>query len=156
MLNRTAEQSFDRGKEALDNGHWKEGLAYFEAAVAIERKARVMPPQARYLSYYGLCLAIASRQFHTGVRLCREAVAMERYNPDMEWNLGRVLLAGRRRKEAYSAFIRGLRQQPSHAGIRREIHRMGFRRRPVLPFLSRRNPINVFLGRRRGIQRSAA
>jgi len=150
MLNRTAEQSFDRGREALDSGRWTEALAYFEAAVAIERGAGITIPQARYLSYYGLCLALAGRQFHTAMKVCREATAIERYNPDMHWNLGRVLLACQRRKEAYAAFLHGLRHEPTHAGIRREIVRMGRRRRPVLPFLSRRNPINVFLGRRRG------
>jgi tetratricopeptide (TPR) repeat protein len=156
MLIRSAEQSYEKGLEALEDARMKEALAYFEAAVAIERKQQVASPQARYLSYYGLCLGVAGRQFHAGARLCREAVAMERYNPDMEWNLGRLMLATGRRKEAYEAFVRGLRQQPDHVGIRRELYRMGRRRRPVLRFLSRRNPLNVFLGRRRMNQHSAA
>ena len=149
MLNRTAENSFERGKEALDAGRWREALAFFEAAVAIERRSGASPPQARYLSYYGLCLALAGRQFHNALKLCRESATLEPYNPDVYWNLGRVLLACRRRKEAHVALVQGLRHEPGHPGIRREILRMGWRKRPVLRFLSRSHPINVFLGRRR-------
>jgi tetratricopeptide (TPR) repeat protein len=155
MLNRTAENSFERGKEAFEAGRWKEALAFFEAAVAIERRAGTSPPQARYISYYGLCLALAGRQFHTALKLCREAAAIERYNPDAHWNLGRVLLACRRRKEAHAALIQGLRHEPTHSGLRREILRMGWRKRPVLSFLSRSHPLNVFLGRRRAARAEA-
>ena len=149
MLNPAAEKSFESGLDALERVELKEALAYFEAAVAIEKRSRKAPLQPRYLSYYGLCFALVGKQIHSAVKLCAQACAMERYNPDLEWNLGRVYMAAGRRKEAYSAFIRGLRQERKHQGIWRELHRMGVRRRPVLKFLSRDNPLNVFLGRKR-------
>jgi hypothetical protein len=58
-----------------------------------------------------------------------------------------VLLSTERRREAYGAFLKGLSVQRNHQGILRELAKMGWRRRPVLPFLARGNPLNVLLGR---------
>ena len=155
MLNPAAEKSYEKGLDALERIELKEALAYFEAAVSIEKRSR-KDLQPRYLSYYGLCIALVGKQMHSAVKLCAQACAMERYNPDLEWNLGRVFLAAGRRKEAHAAFLRGLRQERRHQGIWRELHRMGVRRRPVLKFLSRTNPLNMFLGRKRAEGKSAA
>ena len=149
MLNRAAEESFDKGMDALQENRWKEAMAFFEAAVALERKFGQGHPQARYLSYFGLCLAISKKQFKEAIRLCKAASEIERFNPDLQWNLGRVHLTAGNRRQAFGALIRGLRQEPQHAGLRREVRRMGIRKRPVVPFLDRQNPINVALGRRR-------
>jgi len=156
MLNPAAEKSYEKGLDALERVELKEALAYFEAAVAIEKRSRKAPLQPRYLSYYGLCIGLVGKQMHSAVKLCAQACAMERYNPDLEWNLGRVYMAAGRPKEAHAAFVRGLRQERRHQGIWRELHRMGVRKRPVFKFLSRTNPLNVFLGRKRSGQKSAA
>ncbi len=147
MLIRTAEETFKRGLEALDEGRRREALAYFEAALEIEKRRGGAGHQPRYLSYYGLCLGIEGGRLQEGIRLCREATAFEFYNPDLYLNLGRVLLAAGRRREAYDALARGYSLQPGHAGVRRELEGMGRRRRPLLPFLGRTNPLNVLLGR---------
>ena len=147
MLIRAAEESFNKGLDALEEGHGREALAFFEAAVELERRFGASPPQARYLSYYGLCLGEAWKRAHEAVKFCRKAVDLEKYNPDLHYNLGRVLLIAGRRREAHRVLVRGSRLQPDHAGIQREMRRMGVRRRPVLPFLPRNNPVNVLLGR---------
>lgn len=149
MLVRTAEESFDKGMRALEDDRWREALAFFEAAIQLERRSRVAQPQARYLSYYGLCLGVAGKKRRQAVEFCRKAALLEEYNPDIHWNLGRVLLVAGRRREAHRALRTGLRQEPNHAGLRRELQRMGVRRRPVLSFLARGNPVNVMLGRMR-------
>jgi len=149
MLVRAAEKSFEQGSRALAENRCREAMACFEAAVEIEKRFQVRQHQARYLSYYGLCLGMTRTRLHEAIRLCREAVGIEQFNPDLRWNLGRVLMAAGRRREAYDTFIRGLSQQPNHAGLKREMRRLGIRRRPVLPFLSRANPINVMLGKMR-------
>jgi hypothetical protein len=82
-----------------------------------------------------------------GIRFCREAAEIEHYNPDLHCNLGRMLLAAGRRRDAHQALVRGLRIQPDHTEIIRSLKQMGIRRRPTLRFLKRGNPINVFLGR---------
>ena len=71
------------------------------------------------------------------------------YNADLQWNLGRALLAAERRSEAHAAFIKGLRLQRDHRGIILDLKKMGIRRKPPLPFLDRSNPLNVWLGLRR-------
>lgn len=148
MLVSTAENSFSRGLEALEAGKGVEALALFEAAIEIEKRAiGGARPQPRYLSFYGLCLARVANRPRSGLAFCREATTLEFFNPDLFCNLGRVLLDVDRRKEAYRAIVDGLTLQPNHAGLRRELEKMGRRRRPAVPFLARSNPINVVLGR---------
>ena len=149
MLVRAAEESFDKGMKALIDGRAREALAFFEAAIALEKKFGRAKPQARYLSQYGLCLGTVTSNKREGIKFCREATTLEEYNPDLHWNLGRAYLAARRRREAHQALMRGLSLQPDHRGIASELRRMGVRRKPMLPFLSRDNPLNMFLGRLR-------
>jgi tetratricopeptide (TPR) repeat protein len=149
MLVRVAEESFDKGLEAMDKGHRDEALAFFEAAIALEKQFGSGSPQPRYLSHYGMCLGLLGRRRYEGVRFCREAVAKEGYNPDLLWNLGRALLAADRRGEAYAALTKGLRLQRDHRGIILELKNMGIRRKPFMRFLGRANPLNVFIGRLR-------
>jgi len=147
MLVRPAEESFRRGVEALESGKGLQAMALFEAAIELERRYGVDRPQARYLSYYGLCLGTEGGRHREGVRFCREATQLEFYNPDLYLNLGRVLLGAGDRRAAYAALADGYRLQPGHPAIVREMKRMGLRRRPPIPFLSRTNPLNVLIGR---------
>jgi tetratricopeptide (TPR) repeat protein len=155
MLSQAAEARFQKGLISLNAGRGIEALALFETAIELERRQGARTPQARYLSWYGLCLALEGRRPKDGAELCRQAVGLEFFNADLCWNYGRVLLILDRRREAYHAFLKGLSVQRSHQGILKELGRMGWRRRPVVPFLTRRNPINVALGRmlRTGPQR---
>jgi tetratricopeptide (TPR) repeat protein len=149
MLVHAAEDSYQKGIGALRSGRITEALALFEAAIALEKRFGVSKPQARYLSFYGLCLGLARRDMHEALRFCREAVALEEFNPDMHCNLGQVLIRAGRMRDAYKALIVGLGLQPDHTALRRTLRGIGVRRRPVIPFLARGNPINVALGRMR-------
>ena len=149
MLVHVAEESFQRGMNALESGRGREALAFFEAAIELERKLGDGPPQARYLSQYGYCLGLVMKRQHEGVRFCREAAHLERYNPDIHCNLARILVDAGRRKDAHKSLINGLGVQSDHQGIIRTLREMGLRKRPVVPFLGRSNPINVYLGKLR-------
>jgi tetratricopeptide (TPR) repeat protein len=149
MLVQPAEESFQKGMRAFESGRGTEAMAFFEAAIELERRLGEGKPQARYLSQYGLCLGTVMKRRHEGVRFCREAAELERYNPDVHCNLGRVLMVAGRRKDAHAAFVRGLSIQPDHRGIRKALKEMGVRKRPVLPFLHRDNRLNILLGKRR-------
>ena len=149
MLNHSAEQSFQQGMEHLSDHSHREALAFFRGAIEIEKRGGTARPQARYVSYYGLCLALTNGGLHEAVKACRTAARQEGYRPEVCWNLGRVLLLANKRREAHRALNWGLRMCPDHNGILGELRRMGERRRPVLPFLPRGNAINVFLGRLR-------
>ena len=156
MLVPAAEQSYVKGLRALSGGRGKEAMALFEAAIRIAWRGRGSRPQARYLSYYGLCLAFVCNENREGLRCCREAVTLEGYNPDIRCNLGRVLLNAGRRAEAYRCFVRGLGLEGDHPRIRSALRSMGIRSRPALPFLARSNPLNLFLGRLRAGGRQPA
>ena len=147
MLVQVAEERFQRGLVALRGGRSLEALALFEASLELERRLGARTPQARYLSYYGLCLARDGSQPREGAALCSQAIALEFFNADLYWNYGRVLLLSDRKKEAFGAFLKGLAVQRNHRNILREIERMGWRRRPVLRFLPRANAINIALGK---------
>lgn len=147
MLVQAAETRFQRGLQALDEGRSLEALALFEAALEVEAKLGVRTQQARYMSYYGLCLARDANQPREGAELCRKAISVEFFNADLFFNYGRVLLLLNRRKDAFEAFVKGLAVQKNHAGMLREIRQLGWRRRPVVSFLKRGNPINVALGK---------
>ena len=147
MLIPSAEESFARGRLALASGKRREAMALFEASIEIERRRRQSRPQPRYLSYYGLCLALERGEVREALRYCREAVTLEGYNPDIRCNLGQVLLRAGRRKEAYRSFVRGLKTDCHHRQSVDAIKTMGIRRRPFFSFLHRQNPLNVLLGR---------
>jgi tetratricopeptide (TPR) repeat protein len=147
MVNRSAEDAYTRGLDALTRGRGREALALFEAAIEIEKRCGIARPQARYLSFYGLCLAIEKKQLNEGIRFCQEALNHEFFNPDLCCNLGRLLYRAGRRRDAYDVLLKGYTLQPNHQGIFEELARMGVRRRPVVGFLSRNNPINVVLGK---------
>ncbi len=156
MLNRAAEDSFEKGIRAMRDKEWKAATAFFEAAVTLESQFAKDSPQARYRSYYGLCLGLAKKRHEDALTYCQSAIQLEHYNPDLHWNLGRVLFDAGRKREAYRSFVRGLKIEPGHRGLVGDIKRMGLRNRPVLPFLSRTNPINVTLGRMRSQARTRA
>lgn len=147
MLVQQAEHSFQQGIENLSRGQTLTALAYFSGAIEIESRSQANRIQARYLSYYGLCLGLTGGDLHEATNRCRQAAKLEGYRPEVCWNLGRVLFIANRRREAHKALERGLRMQPDHPGILRDLKRMGVRRRPVIPFLDRRSVVNVLLGR---------
>jgi len=150
MLDHRAESTYRRGRDLLDRGRPRDAVAFFRAAMDLDGQiSKSDHGQARYLSYYGLCLAHNRGSIHEAMRCCRRAADMEGYRTDVWWNLGRVALAAGRRREALRAFHSGLLVHPGHPGFATELRRMGVRRPPVLSFLPRKNPINVFLGRLR-------
>jgi len=147
MLVPSAEERFRRGLEAFQTGRQREALALFETAIELERRSGKKRPQARYLSYYGLCLALEENRVRDGIEICRQALPLESYNADLHLNMARALLVAGRRREAHEQLLRGAGLAPGHAEIYRALHAMGLRRRPAIPFLRRDNPLNVLLGR---------
>jgi tetratricopeptide (TPR) repeat protein len=149
MQERQSESAFMKGLQAVTRGEYLEALAYFEASMQLGQRGSAGAPPMKYLSYYGLCLAMASERVREAQEICENAVRAEFYNPELYLNLGKVYLKAGRRRPAFGAFVRGLRLNPRHAGLIRELRRLGLRLRPVLGFLDRRNPLNRLLGRAR-------
>ena len=61
LAGQVARGSFEKGFRALEGNDWQVATAFFEAAVTLERKLTPDNPQARYRSYYGLCVGLARK-----------------------------------------------------------------------------------------------
>lgn len=150
MLDQRAESTFQRGMDLMHRGHARDALAFLRAAVDLdEEHSGKHEGQARYESYYGLCLSRSTNRLREALVHCRKAVKLEAYRADVWLNLGRVALAAGRRGEAYRAFEQGRLLDPTHTSIAKELRKLGVRRPPVVAFLPRQNPLNVMLGRLR-------
>lgn len=150
MLDQRAESTFRQGMDLMYRGQSREALAFLRAAVDIDgSRPESYSGQARYASYYGLCLSRSSDRQREALSHCRKAAQMEAYRADVWENLGHVAIAAGRRGEAYRAFEQGRLIDPTHKGIAKELRKLGVRREPIVAFLPRQNPINVFLGRLR-------
>jgi Flp pilus assembly protein TadD len=134
--------------DQLARGRARDALPFISAALEAHRRNDwTGQERASYLSYQGLCRCLTRSDMHAGLRECRRAAELDPWDPDIWWNLGRVSLMAGRRSHAHQAFMEGLGLQPDHAGISRELRRMGVRRRPALRFLERSHPLNVWMGR---------
>jgi len=146
---------FTRGMTAVDRGRYLEALALFETSMELTRRGGDAPA-VKCLSYYGLCVAMASTRLHEAHDLCATAVHADPSDPDHHLNLGRVHLRMGDREQAFESFVRGLRADRRHRGLIDAIGALGFRRRPVIAFLGRRHPLNRMLGQlRAGRQKSS-
>jgi len=137
-----AEANFNLAMEQLHR------LQYRAAMESMKSALRLSPDNARYLSFYGLCMAQAGRP-HDGVETCRRAVAMRPEDAQVRVNLGRVHKLIGDKSAAHRTFLEAWQTDKYHPGPAAELARMGVRRPPVLRFLPRSNWFNVSLGRLR-------
>lgn len=126
---------------------WKGGLELL--AKAARKKGRKEKLPSLYYSYMGYGVASFQGSPKEGLRLCRYAVRLDPKVAENCFNLARVCMLLRDRRGAVVAINRGLRVNPNHRGLRTLREEIGYRRDPVIPFLSRDNPLNRWLGRRR-------
>ena len=71
----------------------------------------------------------------------------EFFYPVFYLNLGRACLKANKKKAAMEAFKNGLKTDPENRDLLWEIKKMGTRKNPPLPFLTRGNPINQYIGK---------
>lgn len=147
MSARSAEMSFRKGLQALEEKHYLESLAYFESSLNLEERSGNPAPRMKYLSYYGLALSLAAGRTKEAIEMCERALSVEFYNPDLYLNVARVYLSAGERRRAHKAICQGLRIEKGHAGLIAELRRMGVRRRPLFRFLPRNHLLNRFTGR---------
>ncbi len=147
MGSRSAAMSFRKGVRALEDQRFLESLAYFESALNLEERAGNRAPRLKYLSYYGLSLCLAVGRTPEAIEMCERVLAVEFYDPDLYLNAARVYLSAGDRRRAFKALQQGLRLESTHPGLIAELRRMGIRRRPVIPFLSRGNLLNRLAGK---------
>ncbi len=147
---RPADESATEAVEAFEEGmrsYLARDLA--GAHTAFERAHRRAVNDARYMSWYGVTLVLVERNSNLGVLYCDQALRVAGPEPELLLNQARVALALGQRERAVRAISRGLEVTPDHPALLAAQEAMGWRRRPVLPFLSRDNPLNRWLGRLR-------
>lgn len=116
---------------------------------AFERAWRRANADPRVMSWYGVTLVMVERNSNLGVSYCDEALRAAGPDVELYLNQARAHLALGQRERAVRALHRGLEQFPAHPVLLAAKELMGWRRRPVIPFLSRSNPINRWLGKLR-------
>jgi len=144
-----AEQFFRRGVAGLSEERAAEAAGHFLTAIQLERKHGVRRPEMRYLSYFGLSLALARGSVEEALQACETAAAREPGNPDLHLNLARVYLLTEDPGAALQAAGTGLTVDPVHRELRSLVRAVERRRRPPLGFLTRHHPVNRLLGRLR-------
>jgi Flp pilus assembly protein TadD len=121
---------------------------YREAMRDLREAMRITPDQPLYMSFYGVCLA-QERQYEEAVLHCRRALEMSPDDTILQVNLGRVFKLRGDKGTAHKVFLQAWQGDKRHPAPAAELARMGVRRAPVLPFLSRSSWVNRALGRLR-------
>lgn len=147
MASLTAENQFREGLVALADGRPHDAVLQFEAAMREERRACVPRPQMRYLSYYGLSLAMSGGAGREAIGACETAARSDFFNPDLLLNLGKVYLMAGKTNRALEVFERGLKVDRSHRGLQAALKKADRRNGCMVPWLGRQNPVNYWLGR---------
>lgn len=114
-------------------------------ALAHIEKALQLRDVPEWYSYLGVCIAKERGQHRKGLELCRDSLAVEPDNPVHFLNMGRIYLAKGDKSEALRVLREGMAKGGSPE-LAQQLERLGTRKGPVIPVLSRRNPINRYLG----------
>lgn len=140
---------FDTVKKLLRSGNNRQALRILKEGFG------EFPEDLFLMSYYGCLTAIVEKKIDQGIKLCKKALeeldaavpAGEKSVPATFYlNLGRAYLAGGQRQSAIDAFNNGLTFDKKNHDLLWELKKLGTRKNPPVPFLSRGNPINKYIG----------
>lgn len=134
------------GIKLLRDRRYIEALSSIKTAIKTSGYDHIDEIPPTFLSYLGLATALAEKKYRAGAQICENAIKKEFYNPLFYLNLGKVYVAGGYKSKAIEAFNKGLQIDGSHAEIINELKKMGIRRKPVVPFLTRTHALNKHLG----------
>jgi len=144
-----AENLFKKGLIALVDGAPERAVGLFESAVRVEKQRGANRPQMRYLSYYGLAMAMAHGPTPEVIQACRTAAERDFFSPELQLNLGKVYAMAGRATPALEAFERGLKLAPGNRVLWAEKRKLDRRKSPVIASLPRNHGVNRVLGRLR-------
>ena len=144
-LSEELQRHAEEGLRLCREGEWRKGMPVL--ATVIERKGPYDKIPGVVYSFLGYGVAKYNNKLTEGIRLCEHAVKIQFYEADNHWNLARVNVLAKHRRNAVQAINAGLKLDSDHEGLLELKHAVGLRRDPVLGFLERDNPLNVFLGR---------
>jgi tetratricopeptide (TPR) repeat protein len=140
MTESVALTEFKRGVRMLCDARPHIALEHFRKAAELEKN------NPYYLSFVGVSLARAERNWKTALELCESALSMKRNEAQLYLNLAEVYTSAGRREEALIILDRALASLGPQARIQQARQKLGCRRSPALPFLDRQNFLNRHLG----------
>jgi len=123
--------------------------SYARALFCFRRAAEAERNNPYFLSYFGLALALAERNWDDAIQLCEDAVRQKRSVAQLYLNLAEVYLRAGRKSDAVETLEVGSELAGRDVRVKRMLHFLGMRRPAVLPFLNRKHVLNRGLGRLR-------
>jgi hypothetical protein len=142
---------FESGLEALQKNDYSGAHRHFKEAYFKGTQSDFFPAVQ---SYFGYTLGLVERKDSEAIQLMHLAVRdienslSKVYEPDVFLNLGKFYLGKRScRKKGIYALMKGLDRCPADSRILTVIKKIGIRRSPALPFLSRGNFLNRLIGK---------
>ncbi len=138
MTDEEFQELLEKGVAAADQDNTLVALLHLEDAARWSSTPNLS-------SYLGYCLARERRQFKKGLGLCLEALKQEPEQLVHHLNLGRIYLAAGDKVLAIKTFRQSLKLG-RHNLILEELKKLGTRKPPVVPSLSRSHPLNKYLG----------
>ena len=120
-----------------------------DAVVKLRSAVDLQPRNAYFVSYFGLALGLAQRQWSEAESLCVKALELKRTVPQLYLNLADVYEYSGRVGDAVDVLCEGLRYTGRDSRIEAALRCFGVRKPPVLTFLARRNVLNRCLGKLR-------
>jgi len=149
MTNNQEAEEFRMGLAMLKAGRHEEAVAFFKSAISLAGDTQVVDRKMKYLSYYGLSVALANRPSKEAIKACETAAKSNFFSAEMQLNLGKVYALAGKTTRALAAFERGLHRSPNSESLKAEIAALDRRKSPPISWLHRNHPINRFLGRMR-------
>jgi Flp pilus assembly protein TadD len=140
MADSVALTEFKQGMRKLRDGDSDNALVHFRIAAELEKH------NPYYMSFLGVSLARAEREWTPALQLCQMALSIKRNEPQLYLNLAEVYKSAGRREEALTILDRAAVSLGRDARVLRARKRLGRRRSPVLTFLNRQNILNRQLG----------
>jgi Flp pilus assembly protein TadD len=136
-------EEFKEGLKFLRNNYAKKAMVHFTQAAELDKT------NPFYLSYVGLTLAAADRNWDGAEEICQRALKMRRTQAELYLNLAEVYRLAGRKDEAVETLILGRQMTRKDPRILAALHKYGIRRPPVLSFLDRQSFLNKKLGKAR-------
>lgn len=135
-----------QGIFAVQQRDWEEAYEVLgEALDGYRQRGEKIP--ALLLSYYALALGMHTRKFKQAIEFCQSALATEPARVEHYANLAQLYHAAGFRRKAVEALNNGLQVDSTYPRLLQLRATLGWRRRPVIPSLSRDHWLNIFLGK---------
>jgi tetratricopeptide (TPR) repeat protein len=132
---------FSQGLTSFRVNNFREAFGAFRSAHQGD------PRNPRYLSYYGLTVALEDENVEQGIQICREAIHLVPFEPEFYLNLSRVYMKAGKRKQALGILQEGLALNHKSKLLASEFAKIDLRRKPFFSLLHRDNILNKILGK---------